>query len=63
MKPCSLKVNGGNWRTHVKWSKPGSVRQRQHAFSHMGEIDTIPIQAILWKTGYIKGQSLMVEEG
>jgi hypothetical protein len=29
----------------------------------MWDIDAIQIQAILWKTGYPKGRSLMVEGG
>jgi hypothetical protein len=29
--------------------------------SHTGEADTIWIQAILWKTGYVKGRSLTGE--
>jgi hypothetical protein len=46
---------------HVKWSKPGSDRQRILVFSHMWEVDTI--QATLWKTGYTKGRSLTREGG
>jgi hypothetical protein len=48
MKPYGLKVNG----RHIKWSKPDSESQRPYVFSRMWGIDTIQIQAILWKTGY-----------
>jgi hypothetical protein len=38
----------------VKWSKPDLERQRPHVFSHIWKIDTIQIQAILWKTYHTK---------
>jgi hypothetical protein len=54
-----LRIRG----CHVQWSKLGSERQKPHIFSHIWEIDTIQMQAILWKTSYAKGRPLTGEEG
>jgi hypothetical protein len=53
----------GTGEHHLKWRKPGSENQKLHVFSHMQNIDTIQIQAILGKTGHTKGRSHMREGG
>jgi hypothetical protein len=52
----NVSAFGGHY---VKWNKPGSGRQSLHIFSHTWEIDMIQIQAIVWKTGFSMGGSLI----
>jgi hypothetical protein len=39
MNEIMLLVNGWNWRSHVKWSKPGLEGQRLHVYSYMWKLD------------------------